>query len=144
MVSRRRLHDEQNLWMKASSILGHIGSCLVGSIASMSVFGLTLAAAWIVILQRETSLRLLAVLAAGALGMYAGGLVVGLLGRSHQVRRSLIFTLLFCTISFLYLFAISQATVLLIGAGAVIGLLSGDTARQLRRQRSSAVHEPSE
>lgn len=130
--------------MKATTILGHIGSCLVGLVVTLAVFGLTLAAAWLVVLEDDSSLRLMGAALSGALGIFAGGFVVGILGRANRIKRSVIFTVLLCSASFIYLFAISQATALFIVVGALIGLLAGATARWLRRSGPQAGHETSE
>lgn len=114
-------------------ILGGVGSWLAGVIAVMVVFGLVLALAWAVTLREEPSLRLMGTIVGTAVGLYAGGLVVGLLGRSDPVKRSLAFTLIFSMIGFTYIFAFSQITLLLTLAGGSVGLLSGETVRKLKR-----------
>jgi hypothetical protein len=105
---------------------------LAGSIVTLAVFGLVLALAWSVVLRTDASLRLVSPIVAGGLGLFAGGLFVGLLGRSGFIKRSLSFTLTFSTLSALYVFAFSQVTLVWILAAALIGLLAGVSARQIR------------
>ncbi len=117
---------------------GCLASMLLGTFITLSVFGLSLALAWIAILEKDTSLRLWGVVLAGALGIFSGSLAVGLLGHSNRIRRALIFSLLFSMLGFTYLFTFSQVTAVFAAVGGILGLMAGVMARVLRGLRANS------